>query len=517
MDVLNDLTRCNYYYYLLKRNTAYRIFDYLRLTADFDCIGDAFIRKIKLYDVKLPYYTDLLQQYKELYGKKYRVLATRIAKNNIEDNNKLFTTQIINSIRYKHLLIIQKLFSVFTTNTKLDINRILHYRDKVAYYVLNYIIQYYPNMFNNHRFIRKHALFTYTFYNLKLAMANSSILAITADDLSRYIYNYITYKMGKINSRVTDNRIDVVDFVEFIDHMQYLITTYNLDITAILTNMILTDNIYFFKFLIHKYPELKQYYINNRSEIFNVVLENGADDILDYIIEDGIYFPYNNILNVMQRYLNETVDNSDTTLEFMDTAVKYGINPFNNQNNDQNALDNAIRNSNVYYLKYIAENFTYIVFRNTIILGVIEDSYFFLNRELFDNFTNDDTKAFNILNLILAVVNNNFTMVKYLVEHGVDVTGLNNTALVQAVFYFEQDNHHESAWTMKYLIEHGADAKVLNQKYDGEWLVEKLLKHPYYNQDSDAGLNNTFIKYLNDKGLDISFLSMSEKRRYDLL
>ena len=46
MEILNDLTKCNFYYYILGGNKAYLIFNYLQLNKyDFNCVGDAFIRR----------------------------------------------------------------------------------------------------------------------------------------------------------------------------------------------------------------------------------------------------------------------------------------------------------------------------------------------------------------------------------------------------------------------------------------------------------------------------------------
>jgi len=48
MEILNDLTKCNFYYYILGGNKAYLIFKYLQLIKNNVCIGDAFIRKQKI-------------------------------------------------------------------------------------------------------------------------------------------------------------------------------------------------------------------------------------------------------------------------------------------------------------------------------------------------------------------------------------------------------------------------------------------------------------------------------------
>ena len=44
MEILNDLTKCNFYYYILHSDKTYVIFKYLNLTKKYNCLGDAFIR-----------------------------------------------------------------------------------------------------------------------------------------------------------------------------------------------------------------------------------------------------------------------------------------------------------------------------------------------------------------------------------------------------------------------------------------------------------------------------------------
>ena len=518
MDLLSPQVRCNYYYYLLQRPKAYLIFEYLKNTGDFACIGDAFIRKITLYGVQLPYYTDLVKQYQELYGRTFRHFKKRIPKNNIRENNRLFDREINLSIREKHLFVVQKIISFLNVNIQLDIDHMLRRANKIVYYTLNYLIQYYPHMFINYEYRTKTSLFARSL-NLKLAIDNSEIFSITSDDLRTYVIYFIMKEMQGLNYKINNDKINNYNLYKFLDQMEYLMINFNINEQEIFNNIINRDYLYFFKYFMYKYPNLRQYYLNNRQQIFDIVLENGNYDIFEYIINDGIYFPYKYIIYSMQAGLNETINNGDTTTEFMDIAVRYGVNPFNNETQYNNIIDYAVHNTNTNYLKYIMENFSYIVFRNTITLGVREDYYSSLKEKIFDKFTNNDTKAFNILNLILAVVYQNFEMLKYLnLEHGVDVSGLNNTALVQSVLYFDIENNYGTTGIMKYLIEHGADVTVLNRKYDNgyEWLIEKLLKHPYYNSDPYVGVNSSFIKQLVDKGLDISFLSPSEKRRYNL-
>jgi len=104
MDILNDLTRCNFYYYILRSNKAYLIFKYLQLIGNDICLEDALVRKqqIKLENKIIRILNkDIKTQYKVLQDLKQLQ----------SDQNTNFDDELYSSIVNDHLLVIQYLFN----------------------------------------------------------------------------------------------------------------------------------------------------------------------------------------------------------------------------------------------------------------------------------------------------------------------------------------------------------------------------------------------------------------------
>jgi len=111
MDILNDLTRCNFYYYILRSNKAYLIFKYLQLIGNDICLEDALVRKqqIKLHDNKIIRIlnTDLKIQYSVLQD----IKSLKLDQNLIELNKKL-----IDYSKLGYLLVVQYLLQPYGLN-----------------------------------------------------------------------------------------------------------------------------------------------------------------------------------------------------------------------------------------------------------------------------------------------------------------------------------------------------------------------------------------------------------------
>jgi len=118
MEILNDLTKCNFYYYILSSNKAYLIFKYLQfagqspagqpgqvaLTNDFNFIGDALVRRQKIrVENKIIRFlnTDLKQQY---------IIINKLRKLKSNPNINLDKELIVYS-KLDYLLIAQYLVS----------------------------------------------------------------------------------------------------------------------------------------------------------------------------------------------------------------------------------------------------------------------------------------------------------------------------------------------------------------------------------------------------------------------
>jgi len=103
MDILNDLTKCNFYYYILRSNKAYLIFKYLQLVGNDICLEDALVRRqpSKIQNIRF-LNNNLKQQYKALH----EVNNFKLNKN-IDLNQVLFKYS-----RLGYLLVIQYLVSI---------------------------------------------------------------------------------------------------------------------------------------------------------------------------------------------------------------------------------------------------------------------------------------------------------------------------------------------------------------------------------------------------------------------
>jgi len=106
MDILNDLTKCNFYYYILRSDKAYLIFNYLRLDQNsFNCIGDAFIRRqpIKIGDNKFVRFLnkDLKNQYS----------VWKTLNQSKSDQNTDFDQKFIEYNKLGYLLLVKYLFN----------------------------------------------------------------------------------------------------------------------------------------------------------------------------------------------------------------------------------------------------------------------------------------------------------------------------------------------------------------------------------------------------------------------
>jgi len=99
MEILNDLTKCNFYYYILGSNKAYLIFKYLQLTNDFNCIGDALVRRqrIILNNKVIRFLNTNLKQ-------QYQIIKELKSKPNMDLDQELFKYS-----RLGYLLIVQYL------------------------------------------------------------------------------------------------------------------------------------------------------------------------------------------------------------------------------------------------------------------------------------------------------------------------------------------------------------------------------------------------------------------------
>jgi len=106
MDILNDLTKCNFYYYILRSNKAYLIFKYLQLVGNDICLEDALVRRQKItLDNKTMRYLniDLTRQYNILNN-----IFKALKLNQYFDlDQKLFNYSKLN-----YLLVVQYLVSI---------------------------------------------------------------------------------------------------------------------------------------------------------------------------------------------------------------------------------------------------------------------------------------------------------------------------------------------------------------------------------------------------------------------
>ena len=102
MDILNDLTKCNFYYYILRSNKAYTIFNYLQINNDNICIEDALVRRQNIIvNNKVIRFlnTNLKQQ--------YQIIKELKSKPNMDLNEELFKYS-----RLGYLLVVQYLVSI---------------------------------------------------------------------------------------------------------------------------------------------------------------------------------------------------------------------------------------------------------------------------------------------------------------------------------------------------------------------------------------------------------------------
>ena len=101
MEILNDLTKCDFYYYLVSSNNAYLIFQFLQLDNDNICIEDALVRRQKIIvDNKIIRYynTNLKEQYNII--------------NNLKLNKNINLQQkLIEYSKLGYLLVVQYLVS----------------------------------------------------------------------------------------------------------------------------------------------------------------------------------------------------------------------------------------------------------------------------------------------------------------------------------------------------------------------------------------------------------------------
>jgi len=147
MDILNDLTKCNFYYYILRSDKAYLIFNYLQITNDNICIEDALVRRqpIKVDD------------------KVVRVLNKNLKKqyNIVKELNEL------------------------KSKTNLDLNEKIYFYTGFGYLlVIKYLLE--TNRFTNYR--RKYETFRHISQALSLA-AESGHLNIVQYLVSKGEYN----------------------------------------------------------------------------------------------------------------------------------------------------------------------------------------------------------------------------------------------------------------------------------------------------------------------------------------